>query len=976
MDDSNLGEHDPFRALKAEEKAGYTPDFSGGIKGPAGGGGPTNAAPAVDGTAARKLNEAEQAAAEKVPAKKVDNWSDLDEAKNAEEKTGGFYSGVGKELGVGVGGTRKKAKAILKKGGPVALVVAVFVWIGVMMFGTQAMQLFSAVAQFTERFNSMHTSANMRSNAFFKAQMSTRKTKSPYGIFGKDLSISKTQQEKLKEQGIEFDDKYEIDGKKTKVLKYTDADGTEKIVTADNFKEVYSTDTDFFKKYNAGSVTWRGKIASWFNTTTKNFLENNNLTRNMWEKWKEKLETAGPEANQKELVSETIEDHMKSEGDLKMRVADEVEEEDENGNSKGKRLTKGDETPEHSTSRTVNSEAEMRSKLDDISGKYNAGANAACAVVNTVGAITLLVTAKQSLEIINETTSLFEAVDKAKAGYDDETPIMVFANAANEKQTNTNVIYEDDGSGKMHSTAVITNKSAMEAAGVGWTFGGGKLDPEDPSVQSFNVTGSIKKILGGVGVSMSAFRACTLVKMSAAIVSGALDAVGLIACLATGVGCIGLGAKIAVQTGIGAVMGAALSGVVGLLVPKVANVMLRNLVTEFGGENLGNAWTYGAILYQGSTHRANGGGAATLNKYIEFAAAQEQVIADNAKYERETLSPFDMTSKNTFMGALMTKIMSLTRANSLFSTMAVGGSVVSSSLMAMTPAVSASAYDFVETLPSSMEEYEEYCPFQASVGAIGAANCPTYTATDMSTINSDPDEPIYEVEKMGGFDGETSDGNPIIKKGSMVADYIDYCSNRTSPLGIVDQNIANAVGGFGQTGSSFVDGAIGSLQVIGDAIEIVDDAQTLSKAGYINGAACVIGNNEKDAGTPSENQKRWIRRYLEDQSYAEAAGIIPKSAVTAYLEEYYKEHPLDNSYEGILARYSGLTKENVIALLDVMDYANYIADYDPSDRYMFGDDSLIEGNTVRFDNENVLAGVGILLGRVVYADVRNRSFAA
>ena len=63
------------------------------------------------------------------------------------------------------------------------------------------------------------------------------------------------------------------------------------------------------------------------------------------------------------------------------------------------------------------------------------------------------------------------------------------------------------------------------------------------------------------------------------------------------------------------------------------------------------------------------------------------------------------------------------------------------------------------------------------------------------------------------------------------------------------------------------------------------------------------------------------------------------SAVTAFLDDYYTEHPLDNSYEGILARYSGLTKETVVAVLNVVDYMNYIADYDPVTKYDFTDDS-------------------------------------
>ena len=55
------------------------------------------------------------------------------------------------------------------------------------------------------------------------------------------------------------------------------------------------------------------------------------------------------------------------------------------------------------------------------------------------------------------------------------------------------------------------------------------------------------------------------------------------------------------------------------------------------------------------------------------------------------------------------------------------------------------------------------------------------------------------------------------------------------------------------------------------------------------------------------------------QRLLENMGLIEKSSVTAYLEEYYEKHPLDNSYEGVLARRSGLTKENVIALLNYVN---------------------------------------------------------
>lgn len=66
------------------------------------------------------------------------------------------------------------------------------------------------------------------------------------------------------------------------------------------------------------------------------------------------------------------------------------------------------------------------------------------------------------------------------------------------------------------------------------------------------------------------------------------------------------------------------------------------------------------------------------------------------------------------------------------------------------------------------------------------------------------------------------------------------------------------------------------------------------------------------------------------QRLLENMGLVEKSSVTAYLEEYYEKHPLDNSYEGILARRSGLTKDQVIAYLNQLDYLAKVINYDPT----------------------------------------------
>ena len=105
-------------------------------------------------------------------------------------------------------------------------------------------------------------------------------------------------------------------------------------------------------------------------------------------------------------------------------------------------------------------------------------------------------------------------------------------------------------------------------------------------------------------------------------------------------------------------------------------------------------------------------------------------------------------------------------------------------------------------------------------------------------------------------------------------------------------------------------------------------------------------------------------------------GLIEKSSVTAYLEKYYEEHPLDNSYEGILARRSGLTKEQVIAYLDELDYLAKISEYDPT-----GKTPILE-NEVRQDDYQLIIesedkGEYLLGLNIFYAEEhRIRNFAA
>ncbi len=1004
----------------------------------------------------------------------------LDEVKEKEDEGGGLYSGNGKESGSKSG--KNSANGIvgwLQKNIPMGLIFGLIFGIAGVIGGSQLFQPFSLLAQFQETFNSMHISANTRSQAFFRMQMDSGRVKNPIKgkIFGADtFKITKKQAARLSQQGIDYDNDFEGTG--VRVLKFDDGSGEIRVVAADEkslsklndaisiknagsdittkynadaitFDKLYMENADFYNGYNKGSMTWRGAIANWFSTKTAEFLNSNKITRNLFQDFQEKVAAAN-EGNTRTVATDMIAKRADEieDGGIKLVGADE-DVKDEEGKvieEGGKKVTKGVDTSEVVPSESSNpnganfrdssidtnassagysngsdsskssriSRSNMdvdavKGKLQSISGTVQKGANIACAALNVVGAVSLLVTASEALQIINLVSAYFEAIDKVKAGDGSDSPIHELTGALNERKTNThteivstnetwnnndqnsNFINGGDGGIKtLDSKETESTKTAMESSGIVALYSGGKVDVNDASVKSFNFTSSIKSILGGIGVSMKAFETCAIAKIAANVTSAALDAITIAGCIlglagaafTFGVSASACGPFVTnslVGMALGVAIGVTVAGIIAAIVPTVASMMTRDLINDIGGEDLGNALTSGANMYLGNTHRSNGGSLATIDQYESFALAQNQVIAENAKYERQTKDPFDITSKYTFMGTLLTQLMNFTSATSLTKVITSSSSVVSNSIVALTP--TASAYDVAKTLPESIEEYADTCPYLASIGAIGDAYCNPYSVTDMSTINEDPSAVIEKISD--NFQEEsTSDGNVKINGNSDLAKYIIYCDQRESAFGIADQNIANSVDEWSaRTGSSGLDtgvnAAIGAVPVLGDVIDVMSNSNMLENLGYISGESCVAGNTVNNTKAPGWNEAKYYQRFIEDQSLAETMGLIEESAVTAFVREYREEHPLDNSYEGILARYSGLTKDDVVAVLDFVEYANYVANYDPSERYAFGMPAVEIEKELKFDNDNKVADNiwGILLGYISYADLRNRSFA-
>ena len=944
------------------------------------------------GSGANNLRKAEENAAAAKINDSDGSTADIQQAETGAEQ--GYYRATGKER---ISLKKGRLRGAFKKKGVTGLLIGLIFGAMVAVGGSQAMQPFSLVAQFKDTFNSMQTSTSQRFIARFQL-------KSPSGIitkmkaaFGdKGLAPSDMQKQNWSDQGIEYDD-----STGTRTLQVAEADGSTKTITSANFDNAVDTDANFSNKYTAGSKGWRGAISNWFNKTTDKFLSSNKLTRNLFKDYlNSKADADGDE--EAALVNSIA---TRGNGDISTKNDSIAVGEDEDSDSSTKINEVGDDDSgagtlkreelksEGGIKETINkfknrflgvknldgdetSTAAVREDANDAK-KFSGGsiaqnmakaADMGCKVTSVINKISLLAVANEMLQIINLTTGVFEGIDKAKAGAGNESPINAIGNVLNQSRVNNiSELVGVTGEGEnaqAEMKEITSTKSPMESAGIVSLYSGQPVNTSDPSVKSFNVTSSISTILKGLGFSMASYKTCLNIR---AAVAGS----GLVLAILSP-------AKIGLQMVGKGLVGAAVAAVTAVMVPMVAKLLTRDLITNIGGEDLGNALTSGANIYMGNAHRTNGGSLATKDKYIEYAAAHEQTVAENARYERATKSPFDASSNYTFMGTLARQMMSFAGSNSLLSTLASAGTVLSSSIMNLTPA--ASAYDIEKTLTaSSSEEY-------AAVGAVGDAFCNPYVITDATTLDEDPGEVAEKISSNLEEDGK-------IKKDSDLAKYIAFCNRRNSPFGIPDQEI---VGKLTTTGSMVLDTAIGMVPGLNDAADLWNVGKELSYTGYITGQSCVAGNNfveeqkeaseklekdhaGKDTGiaTPEWDTAKYYQRFIEDQSLLETTGVLDKSVVTAFLEEYDEENPIDNSYEGMLARYSGLSKEETVAYLDYIDYYEYVAKYDASERYAFGQDK-VEGKDQLIIEENELENTPqyVLMDAIAYADVRNRQTIA
>ncbi len=312
------------------------------------------------------------------------------------------------------------------------------------------------------------------------------------------------------------------------------------------------------------------------------------------------------------------------------------------------------------------------------------------------------------------------------------------------------------------------------------------------------------------------------------------------------------------------------------LVPTISSSLIENSFDTLGGIATGELLVEGAINV-GKSLAVSGSGA-TAGDATAVAAYQNlttSTLALDATADRLNRSPFDITSKNTFLGSIVHKLaVSLASSSSLLTTLAT--------LTRFTTNIYADS-------PSTFLSNYGTCDRHASIGAVGSAGCSDIATFDTSTLNNTFNDPGF-INFVNQNTTLSSNGTRTINKNSVLADFILYNNERTTPLGTADGSILESLQS-GSSSSSFTADFISMIKSFLGASE--SDKRIATGAAFVNSSANSDWDTYKYAQryVSLARATSTLRQYTNDKTAYQNIKFFEGSnnPVIAFLENYYAE---------------------------------------------------------------------------------------
>lgn len=869
------------------------------------------------------------------------NISATETAKNSEDFK---YTGKGKSVADAVRDAAKRRmksgfKGRFKKATPAFLIsglIVVTIFVMFAMVGSLGNQIETLITRATDTMFGSYSENTIRVTEELLA--------------GERGEFPEYFEDRLKEQGIS------VSGSESG---YT-LDWSGIAINSGTFREVYSNDVNFREAFTKAK---RGRTSNFYDMSASFTFTRLGISRNLYRSYKQTGDSDTDTASYKKTESDLFEG--KTSGTVNTVIEKQKTDEngnpitDDEGNPITERVKSGDDIG--NAGGEGNSRVKAKGYLTDIAGRVADTTSVACAALKVANMVSVTVAVAEIYQAINYFLSNAENISKTKAGDGNNAAQHQLLNFLNESTTTT---YTDVETGEEKE---ITG-APIQAEGFANVLAG--MNPDLNKTKNYSVESAFTASVFAIGLSAANNKIC-----------GGLRAVGATVSVAVGLLSGGIAKTItslAKTTFINFALQQGIVAILSVLIPKIATSLFENTAESLASIPAGETFVKGAALGNKKVARGTSG-QMLADKETATAYARQSEIANAYESElgRKNRSPFDATSPDTFLGSLTSKFAVISHSNNLISTVANISNLAGNTFSSIIGSTATKTYANSITDPDYTVDYELAGTDYSTVFAddstcqnltdIGAA-CGVYgeevTATHPDVMKVRSDDPKY-LEVLSKNVRKKEDGTYEVIPNSLLANKIMYCDERDSPFGVFDSNIANAF----ETSLGFAD----NIPILNDVIDLVNAVEDMDPEteGWARGSFCVMN---KETNSHYEDML-YLQHFTEDQRIAvqieldetrSEDGSI-KNPTIAYKEAWYEKNPIDTSTAGLLARYTGSTKKEAEDILALIEYYNYVANYEPpveeKPEYHF-----------HFKESRFKSALSNLISEITYADVRNRSY--
>ena len=680
----------------------------------------------------------------------------------------------------------------------------------------------------TEKMNSAASSMEMRTDKVYKAKVKGINCKT--GFFCRLSKASDRNIKNLEKAGfkVEVKEGSNLFGKKTITS-----------LTHKETGEVINNNTKDLKRIMRTRPELRASIKQGFSGRFASFLDKIwDKIKNLFQFKKVKADNKGKDEQQlQEEANETANSQSKDTQKKSSSVDSEIDEVDENGNTKTKKnkkdRTDADEGSELAEKELKNLGKEQKGKK--ASSKFNSkgfssklhktlkgiGVAAVVCGLYTFGNIIYTALKSTKLQILIQFSLTFLSfASKIKAGHATPQEASMVGNSLMDIASTGGNGYDKDKDNKDKKESTLfralkyladssTKKdsvAATDSQGYKAIAYGDQIQSLNESAEPFSV-GVIKDFIGGIfntlygnEVKIFGYTLSSILKKFCAIVTSV--AVGLVVVAATiaatCLGTVGFGCAVALAMNFiksfllskaaEIIVTYAISDLIDKWVGQAASALVGDLVNKTTiGEDYGNAVMSGAGAGMAKNTLAGGGNILSTSEATEFAMENEKIIAEHAEDERRFRSPFDPTTRHTFLGSIVSSIIPYNRQLAT-----VGGFI---------PAIMSTAGRSINNIIPTAQAANESASIAANskvctdttITETGATDifCNVYTGINVGLKDKNSDEVVKWLEDNDYLDSQKEADKDDFKayianneKGEKFKKYIKWCYDRKVPIGI------------------------------------------------------------------------------------------------------------------------------------------------------------------------------------------------